>query len=96
MNFSPISTAQFPLRAGVTAPDTRKYGDDVRIFKGAIEGDRAPLAETYMLDADGDYYGKEASVELLHMSRPEQRFSGVGELKETVLRDITFRRAESE
>lgn len=64
--------------------------------KPTIEGDRAPLAETYMLDADGDYYGKEASVELLHMSRPEQRFSGVGELKETVLRDIAFRRAESE
>lgn len=64
--------------------------------KPTIEGDRAPLAETYMLDADGDYYGKEASVELLHMSRPEQRFSDVEELKEAVLRDIAYRRTELE
>lgn len=64
--------------------------------KPTIEGDRAPLAETYMLDAEGDYYGKEASVELLRMSRPEQRFTSIKELKETVLCDIAHRRAEWE
>lgn len=64
--------------------------------KPTIEGDRAPLAETYMLDAGGDYYGKKASVELLRMSRPEQRFTSIKELKETVLRDIACRRTEGE
>ena len=64
--------------------------------KPTIEGQREPLAETYMLCAEGDYYGQTASVELLHMSRPEKRFSNVEELKETVLCDIAHRDAERE
>lgn len=59
--------------------------------KPTIEGERAPLAETYMLGAEGDFYGETARVELLEHTRPEQKFSSVEELREIVQRDISRR-----
>ena len=62
--------------------------------KPTIEGVRAPLAETYLLDASGDFYGMTARVELFQMMRPEQKFSDVAQLKEAVHRDIARRQAQ--
>ena len=62
--------------------------------KPTIEGVRAPLAETYLLDASGDFYGMTARVELFKLTRPEQKFADVEELKETVHRDIAYRQAQ--
>ena len=59
--------------------------------KPTIQGERAPLAETYLLDASGDFYGKTARVELLRMTRPEQRFDTLDELRMAVHRDIANR-----
>ena len=51
------------------------------------DGNRVSV-ETYLLDFDGDLYGKEMIVYLLHFRRPEQRFHNVDELKDMVLRNI--------
>jgi len=60
--------------------------------KPSIEGDRAPLAETYLLDANADFYGQTAQVFLLEMTRPEQKFPSLEVLRSTVLHDISVRR----
>ena len=60
--------------------------------KPTIPGLREPLAETHMIGAAGDFYGKIARVELLTMLRPESRFADVDELKAQVLADIETRK----
>lgn len=45
--------------------------------------------ETYLYDFEGDIYGQELTVSLLHYKRPEQRFHSVDELKAQMQKDIT-------
>lgn len=61
--------------------------------KPTIEGERLPLAETHLLDTEGDFYGKTARVSLLEMTRPERKFGDLQELQDTVQQDIARRRA---
>ena len=51
------------------------------------DGDRMSV-ETYLLDFDGDLYGRELVVELLHFSRKEERFESVSDLSFCVKNDI--------
>ena len=44
--------------------------------------------ETYLLDFDGDVYGKTVAVSFLEYLRPEQRFDSEEALKEQIARDI--------
>lgn len=44
--------------------------------------------EAYLLDFDGDLYGRVVDVSFLRRIRPEKRFSGVEELKEQIARDV--------
>jgi riboflavin kinase / FMN adenylyltransferase len=44
--------------------------------------------EAYLLDFDGDLYGRVVDVEFVGRIRPEKRFSGVEELKEQITRDV--------
>ena len=45
--------------------------------------------ETYLYDCeeDADLYGRKQRIELLHFSRPEQKFSSVSELREQITKD---------
>ena len=52
----------------------------------------APLCETFILDFDGELYGKEARCELLSFIRPEQHFSTLEELKNQIAADIRLAR----
>lgn len=48
----------------------------------------AICAETHIFDFDGDLYGKELKIELLHFVRAERLFDSIEELREQVQTDI--------
>lgn len=56
--------------------------------KPTIEGEHQIGLETYILDFDGDLYGRELQVELLFFIRSEEKFSSVDELKIQIQNDI--------
>jgi len=49
---------------------------------------RESKVEAYLLGYEGDLYGKVVDVTFEERLRPEKRFSGVGELKEQIARDV--------
>jgi riboflavin kinase/FMN adenylyltransferase len=44
--------------------------------------------EAYLIDFEGDLYGRVVDVSFVRRIRPEKRFSGVEELKEQIARDV--------
>jgi riboflavin kinase / FMN adenylyltransferase len=52
-----------------------------------------PLFETWLFDFDGDLYGKHLAVELVAYLRPEEKFSGLDELKKQIEADAEAARA---
>ena len=48
--------------------------------------------ETYLLDAEGDFYEKTVTVELLSFLRKEKRFDSFEELKEAIENDLAHAR----
>ena len=51
-------------------------------------GESELLAETHLLGAKGDFYGKTVQVEFLHFHRPERVFATPAELADTIAADI--------
>ena len=49
--------------------------------KPTVDYKDSPLAETHIMDSDGDLYGRTLRVSLLDFIRPERRFDSVGGLK---------------
>ena len=47
-----------------------------------------PLLEVHVIDFDGDLYGKEIESEFLFHVRPEQKFSGLDQLKAQLAKDV--------
>ena len=80
-------------RFGVYASKT-KIGDKLYPsvtnvgIKPTIGGESSPLAETYIIDYSGDLYGKMITVYLNKFIRPEQKFSGLADLKEHLAIDL--------
>ncbi len=48
--------------------------------------------ETWLLDFDGDLYGKSVTLEFMYFLRPEQRFESLDALKKAVLHDAEMTR----
>lgn len=56
-------------------------------------GSEKPLAETYILDFDGDLYGEQVPVQFVCFLRPEQKFDSVDALKTYIEKDAADARA---
>ena len=56
-------------------------------IKPTIAGGDAPSAETYLLDYQGDLYGKRIPLSFLEFIRPERRFDSVDELFRQIAAD---------
>ena len=52
-----------------------------------------PSVETYLLDFEGDLYGRELRVEMLHRLRGEVKFDGMNELVDAISADVDATRA---
>jgi riboflavin kinase/FMN adenylyltransferase len=55
--------------------------------------DERPSVETYLLDFEGDLYGRELRIELLHRLRGEAKFGSVDELTAAIAVDVEATRA---
>jgi riboflavin kinase/FMN adenylyltransferase len=53
----------------------------------------APVLEVFLLDFDGDLYGKRVRVDFLHKFRDEQKFADLAALKRQIADDVTATRA---
>ena len=67
---------------GRTMPSVTNVG-----VKPTVGYKDSPLAETHIMDYDGDLYGRTLRVSLLDFIRPERRFESVDELKNQLDRD---------
>src|SRR6185436_14664670 len=47
----------------------------------------APVLEVFLLDFDGDLYGRDIEVEFIDLIRPDRRFDGVEALKAQMEKD---------
>lgn len=56
-------------------------------YNPTVENDKRTI-ETFILDFDGDLYGKEIKIEFIEFIREEKKFPSVEKLKERVNRDI--------
>jgi riboflavin kinase/FMN adenylyltransferase len=52
-----------------------------------------PSVETYILDFEGDLYGKEVRIEMLHRLRGEEKFDGLDPLIAAIAADVQATRA---
>ena len=95
LNLEPEERKLLPRRGvymAVTTVQGRKIPGVCNVgVKPTVGADR-PVAETYLFDTDGDLYGEDIRVELLHFQRPEQKFSSIEALKEQISKDISLGR----
>ncbi len=90
------------LPRGIVMPKFGVYGSYVRVgdkrYRGLtnvgvkptvekVKKELFPLAETYIIDFDGDLYGQTAELALKFFVRPERKFDSFGELKSQIERD---------
>ena len=70
--------------------DGEKYYGVTNIgIKPTVEKNiKTPLAETYIIDFDGDVYGKTVRTELYEFIRPERKFESFDELKAEIGKNI--------
>ena len=66
----------------------KSYNGIANIGKRPTVNDRGELLEVNIFDFDGDLYGKEIKVSLLKFIREEQKFDGLGSLKEQIIKDV--------
>ena len=98
-NIEPVENID-GLVYGVYASNVR-IGE--RVFSGVtnlgirptVEDGEKVNAETFILDYDGDLYGKEIIVTLFRFMRKEQKFDSVEALMEQIRRDILSRKSIS-
>jgi len=71
----------------------RSYASATNIGIKPTFDEQRPSVETYLLDFEGDLYGRDLRIELLRRVRAEMKFAGVDALKEQIARDVEATRA---
>ena len=74
--------------------DDRYYGGITNIGRKPAVGKESPIGvETFLFDAEGDFYGKNIEVQLLDFERPEQKFPSLDDLKKQLESDQKYGRS---
>jgi riboflavin kinase/FMN adenylyltransferase len=66
----------------------RSYASATNIGVNPTFNDAHPSIETYLLDFEGDLYGRELRVEVLHRLRDELKFANVDDLVAAINADV--------
>ena len=93
-----IPTANLALPEGLAEPrhgvyacrvtvDGKIYGAVTNIGTRPTVDGRGVTVEPWILDYDGDLYGKEIRLEFLQFLRPERKFPDLAELKAEIFRN---------
>jgi riboflavin kinase/FMN adenylyltransferase len=94
-------TANMRFAEGVLVPAHGVYAARVRIegesiyrnavtnigIRPTVNGSGAVSVESYILDYEGNLYGKRLRLEFIDFIRPERKFSDINELKEQINKD---------
>jgi riboflavin kinase / FMN adenylyltransferase len=91
-NVLPDTRALVPGRgvyAGYVWVGDERYGACTNVGVAPTFERRDSRVEAYLLGYEGDLYGKVVDVTFVERLRPEKRFSGAGELKAQIARDVT-------
>ena len=87
-----VDSVQSLLPEGVYATWThigdKKYPSVTNIGKRPTFGSNGHTVETYIIDFDGDLYGRELKIDIVDLLRGETKFNNTDELKEQILDDI--------
>jgi riboflavin kinase/FMN adenylyltransferase len=84
-----VRLAQDGLAHGVYAGRVLGHAAAVNVGVRPTIGDRLePLAEAYLLDFDGDLYGRRIAIVLVRLLRPELRFDSVELLRRQIKCDV--------
>ena len=86
-----IDGLAYGVYASTVTVDGRNYRGvtNLGVRPTVADGDRVN-AETFILDFDGDLYGKRITVTLCVFLRPEKKFNSVEELMEQIRKDISY------
>lgn len=99
-----IPTANLPLPEGILAPRFGVYAGRVHFgnethlavtnvgIRPTVSGE-APTVEPWILDFDGDLYGRELRVEFCEFLRPERKFGSLEALRAEILHNAAQTRA---
>ena len=90
-NVLPEADAVIPARgvyAGFVRVGEEEYGACTNVGVAPTFGRAESRVEAYLLDFDGDLYGRIVDVSFTRRIREEKRFSGVDQLKRQIQRDV--------
>ena len=82
-----LVTPRFGVYAGYVKVDDKIYRSVTNIGKRPTFEIDYIISETYIFDFDFDVYGKEVTLYLSSFLRDEVKFSGIDELKNTIIAD---------
>lgn len=96
MNIYPQESKLLPpngVYASVTVMDGRSYYGVTNLGVKPTVNDKPGInVETHLFDFEGDVYGQQIEVKLLHFLRPEMKFESVEALKKQMESDSVFAR----
>lgn len=79
---------KFGVYAGKTIIEGTEYNSIINIGIKPTVGGNTPLLEAHIIGAEGDFYGKKMSFNLLGFLREERKFDGLTELKKQIQIDL--------
>ncbi len=87
-----VDSVQSLLPEGVYATWThigdKKYASVTNIGKRPTFGTNGRTVETYIIDFEGDLYGRELKIDIVDLLRRETKFKNTDELRKQILEDI--------
>ncbi len=79
---------KFGVYACYAIIDSKNYKAVANIGLKPTVGSDTPTVEAFLLDTQGDFYGKAVTLELVSFIRPEEKFESLTQLREAIDKDI--------